>query len=170
MLRSTLRSSFLSGPMAEKARMYGLRVAWCVYGDMREMLAKEIFVSGAKAGYSRRRSSASSTCSLQSDDDVEVVRPDTDVSTETRAAFAWSVQDPFSKQPFLGSVDETPTFSPMNSDEEDPEDSEDSEDSVSEYSTISGDSDIDPELSLDDLLECDPEFDFDFDVPTEQVV
>ena len=37
--------------MARKARMYGLRVAWCVFGDARFEMAKDIFGrGGASAG------------------------------------------------------------------------------------------------------------------------
>lgn len=43
MLRHVLKNGFLSGPMAEKTRMYGLRVAWCVFGDVKDILAKDLF-------------------------------------------------------------------------------------------------------------------------------
>jgi len=32
--------------MGEKTHLYGLRVAWCVFGDVKDVLAKDIFVSG----------------------------------------------------------------------------------------------------------------------------
>jgi len=41
--RSVLKAAFMAGPMARKARMYGLRVAWCVFGDARVEMARNIF-------------------------------------------------------------------------------------------------------------------------------
>jgi hypothetical protein len=38
-----LKAAFMAGPMARKARMYGLRVAWCVFGDARVEMARNIF-------------------------------------------------------------------------------------------------------------------------------
>lgn len=37
----------MAGPMARKARMYGLRVAWCVFGDARVEMARDIFGRGS---------------------------------------------------------------------------------------------------------------------------
>jgi hypothetical protein len=43
MHKSVLKAAFMAGPMARKARMYGLRVAWCVFGDARVEMARNIF-------------------------------------------------------------------------------------------------------------------------------
>jgi hypothetical protein len=38
-----LKSTFLAGPMAQKCKLYGLRVAWCVFGDVKDEMARDIF-------------------------------------------------------------------------------------------------------------------------------
>lgn len=45
--KSVLKGAFMAGPMARKARMYGLRVAWCVFGDARVEMARDIFGRGS---------------------------------------------------------------------------------------------------------------------------
>lgn len=144
--------------MAEKARIYGLRVAWCVYGDVKEQLAKEIFVTGAQAGHSlsspsRRRQSSSS------EEDIEVVHPEPEemirsrpVSPVARTAFEWPVQEPLMK--------EDDAFESPDLALEDDEDS-DSEDSLSEYSSFS---DTSSDTESIEELEFDHEFALDFGI------
>ena len=154
--------------MAEKARCYGLRVAWCIYGDIKEQLAKEIFVSGVQAGYSlsspsrrRRSSSSSSISSVESEDldNIEVVHPEpvemirSQSVLPARTSFEWSVEEPLMKE---DDAFESPDLSTLEEDD-------DSEDSVSEYSSFS-DTSSDTESVEIEELEFDHEFALDFGI------
>jgi len=143
----------MSGPMGEKANMYGLRVAWCVFGDVKEVLAKDIFVRGSQAGYS-----APST----SDEDehlehVEVAQsnalspPPPRSRLQRERSFVWDVQGPLITPDLLSNdhVDadaDVAHFDALDSDTE--SDSEYSD--ASDEDTESAESDLDLDLSLDD--------------------
>jgi len=127
-----LKSAFMAGPMARKARMYGLRVAWCVFGDARVEMARDIF----------GRSSTSS--GIVGDMGVAEVHDAKSISVEMpihEMAFEWEQPGPSASYSYLD-IDQHDSES-----ESDSASSSDSDyDSVSEEGTDSEESeDLDDE-------------------------
>jgi hypothetical protein len=128
--------------MGEKANMYGLRVAWCVFGDVKDALAKDIFVSGPQVGYS------------ETERHVEVAQSDAP-SPPPRSrlrreqSFVWDVQGPLIVIPDLISDDGIDAGHFDNLDSDTDSDSEYS-DASDEDTESAGSDDLDLDLSLDD--------------------
>lgn len=123
--------------------MYGLRVAWCVFGDVKDALAKDIFVTGSQAaGYSET-------------EHVEVAQSDA-LTPPPRSrlrreqSFVWDVQGPLIVIPDLISNDAVDAGHFDNLDSDTDSDSEYSDASDEEDTESAESDDLDLDLSLDD--------------------
>lgn len=150
--------------MGEKTHLYGLRVAWCVFGDVKEALAKDIFVRGTQAGYHHVEEDAQHTT-----EHVEVVQSDALSPPPPRSrlrrenSFIWGVQGPLLTPAQLLAEEEehfdvdvhaavldnlSDTDSESEYSDEDEEDTTDTETESAESDDL--DIDFDIELSLDE--------------------